>query len=105
MECWFRCRLNGLTGEQGVLIPESNVPNLMLKEEVVQAVKENQFHIWAVSHIDEGISILTGVKAGALREDGTFEEGSVNERVDAKIEKLARQLKAFGSATHMEKNG
>jgi lon-related putative ATP-dependent protease len=99
------CKMLGFKGEQGVIIPRSNVKSLMLKEDLLEVVDKGSFHIWAVSHIDEGISILTGVKAGALKEEGTFEEGSVNERVDAKIEKLARQLKAFGSATHMEKNG
>ena len=71
------CKLKGLTGEQGVMIPESNVQNLMLKEEVVEAVKAGKFNIYSVKTIDEGIEVLTGKKAGQRREDGTFEEGSV----------------------------
>jgi len=59
------CKLKGLTGHQGVMIPRQNVKNLMLKPEVVQAVQEGKLHIWAVSHVDEGIEVLTGVPAGA----------------------------------------
>ena len=59
------CKLKGLTGDQGVMIPRQNVKNLMLKPEVVQAVKDGKFHVWAVSHVDEGIEVLTGVPAGA----------------------------------------
>ena len=90
------CRAKGLTGEQGVLIPESNVQNLMLKEEVVEAVKEDKFHIWSVKTADEGIEILTGVEAGVRREDGTFEEDSVNDRVDRRLRELAEMMRDFG---------
>ena len=90
------CQAKGLTGEQGVLIPESNVQNLMLKEEVVEAVKEGKFHIWSVKTVDEGIEILTGVKAGARQEDGTFEEDSVNDRVDKRLRELAEKMRDFG---------
>ncbi|MCJ7793892.1 AAA family ATPase, partial [Candidatus Bathyarchaeota archaeon] len=71
------CKLKGLTGQQGVMIPESNVQNLMLKEEVVDAVKAGQFNIYSVKTIGEGIEVLTGTKAGERRADGTFEEGTV----------------------------
>nr|NIS68030.1 AAA family ATPase [Pseudomonadota bacterium] len=76
------CKAKGLTGEQGVLIPESNVQNLMLKEEVVEAVREGKFHIYPVKTIDQGIEVLSGVKAGSKRPDGTFEEETVNYKVD-----------------------
>jgi predicted ATP-dependent protease len=89
------CKMNGITGEQGVIIPDSNKRSLMLKEEVIEAVEQGNFHIWSVKSIDEGISILTGVKAGARNEDGSFEKDSVNARVDQKIEHLANQMKAF----------
>ncbi|UCC68992.1 MAG: ATP-dependent protease, partial [Armatimonadota bacterium] len=59
------CKLRELTGDQGVMIPRQNVKNLMLKPEVAQAVREGKFHVWAVSHVDEGIEVLTGVPAGA----------------------------------------
>ena len=65
------CKAKG-SGKQGVMIPESNVQNLMLKEEVVEAVKAGKFHIYSAKTIDEGIEILTGIKAGEKREDGTF---------------------------------
>jgi predicted ATP-dependent protease len=90
------CQAKALTGEQGVLIPESNVQNLMLKEEVVEAVREGKFHLWSVKTVDEGIEILTGVKAGARQEDGTFEEDSVNGRVDRRLRELAEKMKGFG---------
>jgi len=96
------CKARGLTGEQGVLIPESNVQNLMLKEEVVKAVREGKFHIWAVKTVDEGIEILTGVKAGERTEDATsscvrsgFEEDSVNYRVDKRLRELAEKIMDF----------
>jgi lon-related putative ATP-dependent protease len=89
------CKANGLSGEQGVIIPESNVTNLMLKEEVVEAVKEGKFHVWPVKNIDEGIEILTGVKAGQRQDDGTFEERTINDRVDKRLRELAEALKEF----------
>ena len=89
------CKAMGLTGQQGVIIPESNAQNLMLKEEVVEAVKDRKFHVYPVRTIDEGIEILTGVKAGARRPDGTFEEGTVNNRVDRRVKEMAEKLREF----------
>ena len=83
------CRARGLTGEQGVLIPRSNVPHLMLRAEVVEAVRAGQFHIWAVTTIDEGIELLTGVPAGARQFDGHFPDDSVNGRVDRHLREFA----------------
>jgi predicted ATP-dependent protease len=77
------------------MIPESNVQNLMLKEEVVAAVGEGKFHMYSVKTIDEGIEILTGVKAGERRKDGTFEEGTVNYRVDERLKAMAEKLRGF----------
>lgn len=71
------CSLKGLTGEQGVIIPQSNVDNLMLKDEVIEAVMENKFHIYAVKKIEEGIELLTGVPAGKLNEYGDYEKNSI----------------------------
>jgi predicted ATP-dependent protease len=90
------CQMSGLNGEHGVIIPESNVTNLMLKEEVVEAVEKGKFHVWAVKTIDEGIEILTGVPAGQWQEDGSFEEGSVNDRVDKRLKEMAMLLLEFG---------
>jgi predicted ATP-dependent protease len=89
------CKAKGLTGKQGVMIPESNVQNLMLKEEIVEAVKEGKFHIYSVKTIDEGIEILTGAKAGAKRSDGTFEDETVNSRVDKRLKEMAERLREF----------
>ena len=89
------CKAKGLTGTQGVLIPDSNVKNLMLKKEVVEAVKEGKFHIYAVNHIDQGIEVLTGEKAGARNNEGIFEEGSINYLVDKQLKEMADTLKAF----------
>ncbi len=92
------CKAKGLTGAQGVMIPESNVQNLMLKEEVVVAVKEGKFHMYSVKTINEGIEVLTGVNAGERREDGTFEEGTVNYRVNERLKDMAEKLRGFAPA-------
>ena len=92
------CKAKGLTGEQGAMIPASNVENLMLKEEMVEAGKAGKFRIYPVKTIDEGIEVLTGVPAGARREDGTFEEGTVNYRVDKRLREMAEKLREFQPA-------
>jgi lon-related putative ATP-dependent protease len=89
------CKAKGLTGQQGVMIPQSNVQNLMLKEEILDAVKNGKFHIYAISTIDQGIETLTGVKAGAKRKDGTFEKDSVNDKVDKRLREMAEKLREF----------
>lgn len=88
------CNLGGLNGEQGVLIPYSNRQNLMLKEEVVEAVRAGKFHLWAVQTIGEGIEILTGVKAGRLPEGERlpFEPGSVFDRVNRRLVEFSEIL-------------
>lgn len=89
------CKLQGLSGQQGVLIPEANVRNLMLHEDVVQAIAEGTFHVHACRTVDEGIELLTGVEAGTMQSDGTYPPDSVNGRVQAKLRTMARQLQAF----------
>jgi lon-related putative ATP-dependent protease len=89
------CKAKGLTGEQGVMIPDSNVQNLMLKEEVVDAVKAGQFKVYYVKTIDEGIEVLTGTKAGERRADGTYEEGTVNYLVVKQLREMADKLKDY----------
>ncbi|MEA3337265.1 MAG: ATP-binding protein [Chloroflexota bacterium] len=91
------CVAKGLTGEQGVLIPVANVPNLMLRDDVVQAVADGKFHLFPVSTVDEGISILTGVDAGERDKEGHFPEGSVNRLVDDGLLDLALRLEGFGA--------
>ena len=90
------CKVQGLTGEQGVIIPERNVKNLMLREDVVEAVRQGKFHIYPVRTIDEGITILTGVEAGERREDGTYPKGTINHTVQNRLRELALKLKEFG---------
>jgi lon-related putative ATP-dependent protease len=97
------CKANGFTGNQGVMIPASNVQNLMLKEEVVEAVKTGKFQIYSVKTIDEGIELLTGIKAGKRLKDGTFENGTVNDMVDKQLKIMAEKLKEFPSSTAGEK--
>jgi lon-related putative ATP-dependent protease len=89
------CKAKGFTGIQGVMIPESNVQNLMLKEEIVEAVKAGKFHIYSVKTIDEGIEVLTGVKAGQKNSDGTFEASTVNYLVDKTLKTTAEKLREF----------
>jgi predicted ATP-dependent protease len=105
IEGFFKvCQAKGLTGSQGVMIPESNMANLMLKEEVVQAAQDGKFHIWPVRTIDEGIEILTGVKAGPRGPDGIFEPDTVNDRVDKRLREMARQLRDFIKEEGKEKS-
>jgi predicted ATP-dependent protease len=90
------CRERGLTGRQGVMVPTANVKNLMLKEEVVEAVRAARFHVWAVSHIDQGIELLTERVAGERAADGTFPEGTVHRLVQDRLRDYAEQVRAFG---------
>jgi lon-related putative ATP-dependent protease len=83
------CAARGLTGEQGVIVPHSNVNELMLREDVVDAVKAGRFHVWAVNSIDEGIEILTGVPAGQMTPAFRYPESSVNGRVAQRLRDLA----------------
>jgi len=89
------CKAKGFTGKQGVMIPASNVQNLMLKEEVVEVVKQGKFHLYSVNTIDEGIEVLTGVRAGKRLPDGTFEEGTINDKVDKRLMVMAERLREF----------
>ncbi len=97
------CRAKGLSGKQGVMIPRQNQQNLMLKPEVVDAVRKGRFHIYSVSSIDEGIEILTGVRAGKKKKDGTYPAGSINARVDKRLKEMAAKLKRFSAPANEEK--
>ncbi len=92
------CKIRGLTGEQGVLIPESNIQNLMLKEEILEAVKAGHFSVYSVKTIDEGIEVLTGTKSGQRRSDNTYEENTVNYLVDKQLREMANKLKEYPAA-------
>ena len=91
------CKARGLTGGQGVLIPASNVQHLMLREDVVEACKAEQFSVYGVDTIDRGIEILTGMAAGALTDDETYPTDSINGRVDARLRNFAEAARAFGN--------
>ena len=92
------CKIKGLTGEQGVIIPEQNVKHLMLKDEVVEAIKKKKFNIWAVSTVDEGIQILTGVKAGKKGKRGKYPKGTINFLVDEKLKEYSSNFAKLGKA-------
>ena len=89
------CKHKGLTGKQGVLIPTKNVKDLMLKKEVVQAVEEGMFHIYPVKTIEQGIEILTGMRAGKRRKDGTYSKGTLFRLVDDRLRSLAEMARDF----------
>lgn len=89
------CQAKGLTSDQGVLIPHQNLRNLMLREEVVEAVHGGQFHVYSARTIDEGIEILTGVAAGERHEDGSYPENTINFLVNSKLKEMADKFKGF----------
>jgi len=91
------CKTRGLTGEQGVIIPASNVQHLMLRHDVVEAVKAGQFQIYAIETVDQTIELLTGVPAGKRGRTGDFTEGSVNQRVEARLIEMAETQRDFSS--------
>jgi lon-related putative ATP-dependent protease len=89
------CRDRGLTGTQGVMIPATNVKHLMLRDDVIEAVRAGDFHIYPVEHIDQGIEILTGLKAGERGDGDAYPEGSVNDLVQRRVNDLAQKTKDF----------
>jgi lon-related putative ATP-dependent protease len=99
------CQGRGLTGEQGVIIPSSNVQHLMLRRDVVEAVKEKQFHIYAMETVDQAIELLTGVPAGRRLRSGRFAAGSINQRVEDRLIKLAEKQRDFSSSSQDEEDG
>jgi lon-related putative ATP-dependent protease len=98
------CKLHRLNGKQGVIIPASNVQNLMLDDEIVAAVENKKFHIWAINKIEEGVPLLTGKDAGKKRRDGSFTPGSVFDGVQKKIIQFDKIAKQFGKKEGKGKN-
>ena len=92
------CKAKGLTGVQGVIVPKDNLINLSLKDEVVQAVRSEQFHIYGVATIDEGIEVLTEMPAGEPQEDGAYPEGTVHHRVELRLRDMAQRAQEFASS-------
>ncbi len=89
------CRIKGLTGTQGVMMPDSNVEDLMLREDILDAVTAGKFHIWPVAKIEQGIEILTGTVAGQKNGDGKYDPGTVFALMDDRLRDMARTLKEF----------
>ena len=81
-------REKGLTGKQGVIIPEVNVKDLMLKTKLVEAVREGRFHVFPITHIEQGLEILTGKKAGKKKRDGAYPKNTINFRIKERLDKL-----------------
>ena len=81
------CKLRGLNGEHGVIIPIQNVRNLHLSDEIIEAVKNGKFHVYAISNINEGIEVLTGVPAGTKNKNGKFPLGTINYLAEEKLRK------------------
>ncbi len=102
------CEARGLNKKQGVIIPEANIDNLLLKPKLVKAVEEGKFRIWAIGKVEEGVEILTGQPAGVPGPDGRYPENSIFERVDARLRKLAEEAKGYAEkktkAHHSDKN-
>jgi lon-related putative ATP-dependent protease len=91
------CKAKGLTGHQGILIPKANILNLMLSDEVVEAVSADSFHIYAIESVDEGIELLTGVPAGRRQENGTYPKGTINASVDDSLLRMAKIMERYQS--------
>lgn len=94
------CEHQGLTGDQGVIIPRTNVADLMLREDICTAVDEGKFHIWAVDTVDDGIEILTGIKAGKVDKDGKYPKGTVNNAVQQGLAKFYKCYAKYAKETH-----
>lgn len=94
------CNHRGLTGNQGVIIPRTNVKDLMLREDVLTAVDDGKFHIYAVDTVDDGIEILTGIPAGKADKNGNFPKGTVNHMVQKSLENYYKRYVHFARETH-----
>lgn len=94
------CAHHGLNGEHGVIIPRTNVKDLMLREDILKAVDEGLFHVWAVDTVDDGIEILTGIKAGTMDKHGRYPKDSVNHKVQESLEYYYKQYAKYAKETH-----
>ncbi|MBP2649912.1 MAG: putative ATP-dependent protease [Firmicutes bacterium] len=97
------CKLKGLTGKQGVVIPYQNINNLTLSDEVVDAVREGKFHIYPVQSIDQGLEILTGIPAGEPRADGEYPDGTIHALVKTKLKEYTEKLIELAKSADGEK--
>jgi predicted ATP-dependent protease len=103
------CESRGLTGDQGVLIPAANIKHLMLRQDVVEAVKDGKFHIYPIETIEQGIEVLTGKAAGELSAEGVYPEGTINRLVVDRLEAMAEMQRDFNrpakESTNQEQDG
>jgi lon-related putative ATP-dependent protease len=90
------CREKGLTGKQGVIIPEANIKDLMLKPKVVEAVREGRFHVYPIAHVEQGLEILTGIKAGERKKNGAYPKNSLNFRIEERLKKMNEIVRESG---------
>ncbi len=90
------CRVISFTGKQGVVMPARNRQNLMLRDDVVESVRRGDFHVYAVNSVDEALEMLTGVPAGKRQPDGSYPDGSVNARVQARLQEMGEAMREFG---------
>jgi predicted ATP-dependent protease len=93
------CRARGLTGDQGVLIPSSNVKHLMLRQDVVAAAAAGEFHVYPVQTVDQAIALLTGTSAGTADQRGQYPEGTINGRVAARLFDMFELRRKYSSET------
>ena len=94
------CAHGGLTGKQGVIIPRTNIDNLMLRSDIVQAVEDGKFSIYAIDTVDDGIELLTGKKAGALNAKGEYPKGSINRMVEDSLHNFYLDYAKYAKETH-----
>jgi predicted ATP-dependent protease len=99
------CAIRGLSGEQGVIIPASNVRHLMLKKEVVAAMEQGKFSVTAVDNVDEAVELLTGMPAGKRDEEGSYPADSINGRVELTLQTFAMNLQEYNIELEEEENG
>jgi predicted ATP-dependent protease len=99
------CRMRGLDGSHGVIIPKRNAKNLILKEEVVDAVREGKFSIYAIEKMEEGLELLTGVPAGELRQDGIYSEGTINYLVEKRLTEISEAMEKKKEGEEEQKRG
>ena len=101
------CHAMGMNSQQGVLIPTANVQHLMLREDVREAARQGQFHVYAYAHVDQAIELLTGIPAGEVDENGDYPEGSINQRVSARLaelEDIREKTRAGKDESHKEEH-
>lgn len=104
IEGYFKvCQAKGLNGDQGVIIPRSNIEHLMLKDEVIEAVKKGKFNIWAIDTIEDGLKILTGKRAGKRNKQGKFPKGSVYHQVEETLREFTRRNDAYRKSVDKDK--